>query len=212
MSRHPHVYVPGPWEDRVVLVESEKQKHLDKVLRLASGTALTYTDGAGNLGVGFYEAGRIERGEETFQERPPGLTLAVSPPKAVDRQRFIVEKTAELAVEHLVWINPTRAVGRPPKAAKSATWAQAALEQSLGAWLMEISLADLSELPQAVLADRDGEAWTAATPPPSGPIAIGPEGGWTDEEKAGRRLFSLGDRVLRVETAALVAAAFHHKR
>jgi RsmE family RNA methyltransferase len=37
-------------------------------------------------------------------------------------------------------------------------------------------------------------------------IAIGPEGGWTPDELAlAEDLVSLGDTVLRVETAALVA-------
>jgi 16S rRNA (uracil1498-N3)-methyltransferase len=44
-------------------------------------------------------------------------------------------------------------------------------------------------------------------------IAVGPEGGFTNEELAqairdGWRTVSLGPRILRVETAAIVLAAF----
>jgi 16S rRNA (uracil1498-N3)-methyltransferase len=44
-------------------------------------------------------------------------------------------------------------------------------------------------------------------------LAVGPEGGWAEEEvslarDAGWRLIDLGPRVLRVETAALVLAAW----
>ena len=53
------------------------------------------------------------------------------------------------------------------------------------------------------LAERDGE-------PPRGTtttVLVGPEGGWSDEERAavGRQV-GLGDHVLRVETAAIAAA------
>jgi 16S rRNA (uracil1498-N3)-methyltransferase len=42
-------------------------------------------------------------------------------------------------------------------------------------------------------------------------VAVGPEGGFTDEEvamadKAGWRLLDLGPRILRVETAAIALA------
>jgi 16S rRNA (uracil1498-N3)-methyltransferase len=54
-----------------------------------------------------------------------------------------------------------------------------------------------------VVADPAGEPLvdTAATT-----VVIGPEGGFTVDEVAGARFVALGDHVLRVETAAIVAA------
>jgi RsmE family RNA methyltransferase len=206
VSRPPHIYVPGPWETADLSVGSDKQRHLEKVLRLSDGAAVTYTDGAGHLGQGQYGGGQIERGDESSEAERTAVTLAVAPPKAGDRQRFVVEKCAELAVGHLVWIDPARGVGKAPNPAKSEAWAASALEQSLGVWRMAISEGSLDDLPEAWLADPAGEPWVR-TPQ----LAIGPEGGWTESEKQGRRLVSFGTGVLRIETAAVVAAAFHHK-
>jgi 16S rRNA (uracil1498-N3)-methyltransferase len=66
---------------------------------------------------------------------------------------------------------------------------------------------------------EEGAAEGAAVggfPPPagtSGAVLVGPEGGWTDAEAGelrslGCRPVHLGERVLRVETAAIVASGF----
>jgi 16S rRNA U1498 N3-methylase RsmE len=82
----------------------------------------------------------------------------------------------------------------------------AAVEQSRGAYLMEISdeLVRLGELEgNVVICHPGGEDG----PGDADVVAIGPEGGFSNEEiSAGARLWDLGPTILRVETAALVAA------
>ena len=51
------------------------------------------------------------------------------------------------------------------------------------------------------LADIGGGPLALATPT----VLVGPEGGWTDEERAGRTLVGLAGPVLRAETAAVAA-------
>jgi RsmE family RNA methyltransferase len=58
----------------------------------------------------------------------------------------------------------------------------------------------------AVVADPAGTPIELLPEPPS-TVVVGPEGGFTAEEIAGATLVTLGDLVLRVETAAVVAAA-----
>ncbi len=205
MSRSPHVFLPGPWERAQLDLPPDKKRHLTRVLRLSDGAALTYTDGAGGVGQGLLADGAITRGREWSCEPRSARTFAVAPPRSSDRARFIVEKLTEVGVARLVWLDADRSVGPPPKPDKALSWSIAALEQSLGAWLPGITSSHLDDLNDVWLADRGGEPWPSGGPGPGAAIAIGPEGGWTDAEKRSRRLVSLGETVLRVETAAIVA-------
>jgi RsmE family RNA methyltransferase len=117
----------------------------------------------------------------------------------------LVEKTAELGVSRLLWVRTSRTEGRPPAADKARGWAIAALEQSRGAWMVEMGTTDLMDLDpeDLIVADPDG-----ADQPPSGRLTllVGPEGGLAPEEiPPGSALLSLGPTVLRVETAAVAA-------
>lgn len=205
MSRVPHLLVPTPWNDGALVIDDGQVHHLRSVLRLSDGADLTYTDGAGTIGRGRLVGGRVERGAEELTPRPSTATIAVAPPSSRARARFVVEKLAEIGVAELMWIETARSEGRPPPAAKSAAWVAAAVQQSLGAWSMTISEGSIDDVPEpAVVAHPDGsDAW------PQGDlvVVIGPEGGLTPTEMDGRARVSLGPTVLRVETAAVVAAA-----
>jgi 16S rRNA (uracil1498-N3)-methyltransferase len=65
----------------------------------------------------------------------------------------------------------------------------------------------IAKLSGAAMADPSGES-ILTSPQPHSLLIIGPEGGWEDEELAlCQRRVSLGDTVLRSETAGVVAAA-----
>jgi 16S rRNA U1498 N3-methylase RsmE len=85
-------------------------------------------------------------------------------------------------------------------------WVMAAVEQSHGAHLMETSddLVRLSDLDgDLVICHPGGDANRIG----ADVVAIGPEGGFSDDEiPTGARLWDLGPTILRVETAAIVAA------
>ena len=210
--------VPPPWEDGRLTLPDATRRHLESVLRLRPGAAITYTDGVGTLGRGHLDAGTLVRGHEETEAAPtPHLTLAVAPPRAAHRLRFLVEKCTELEVNRLIWLRTRRGEGRSPKPAKASAWAAAALEQSSGTWLPSIDPSpatpdSLDRLGRVVVADP------TATAPPSmtatGPIVvlIGPEGGFEEGEvPATAERVGLGRRILRVETAAVVAAAAYRR-
>jgi RsmE family RNA methyltransferase len=121
-----------------------------------------------------------------------------------------VEKLAELGVDRLYWLDTRYGEGRPPRQSKARAWAQAALEQSRGPWLLEVegpvAIRDLPDVPTLLVAERE------TNPPPSvvddGILIVGPEAGLAEGEvpESAYRV-SLGTRVLRVETAAVVGAA-----
>lgn len=210
MGHVPHVFLPPPWPATVVPLDPARLHHLRDVLRLTPGEPVEYTDGRGTVGRGHVTGDGMERGDEHSVAAPRvSLTMAVAPPAARDRARFLVEKLAELGVGRLVWLRTGHGEGRPPAAEKAAAWAAAALEQSRGAWRMEVTAGWTSWealVPPVVVADAGGgplpEELASLT------VAVGPEGGWHPPEvPAGLARVSLGERVLRVETAALAAAA-----
>jgi 16S rRNA (uracil1498-N3)-methyltransferase len=207
MGHVPHLFLPAPWEGSRVEVSPQQRHHLEKVLRAGEGREVGYTDGEGLVGAGVYGSGEVERGEESSVPRPSDLTVVAAPPDNRDRARFMVEKLSEMGVAELRFLETRHGHGRPPRPDRAQSWAVSGLEQSRGAWLLRIpeksvTLADL-EQPFAVC-DPAG----STDLPSARTVVIGPEGGWAPGEVPdAARLWGLGDTVLRLETAVLVAAA-----
>lgn len=207
MKHIPHLYLPGPWEGETLEAGSEQVDHLGRVLRLDDGAEVTYTDGAGTFGQGTWSAGSIARLHEEKRERPSTLLVATAPPSSRDRVRFLVEKLAEIGVERLLWLNTRHGVRRVPSLKKQRSWAVSALEQSRGSWLMGVSdsLVDWDSLERPLAVCTPGGSGTGTD---FRTIAVGPEGGFGDDEvPIDAAAVGLGPTILRVETAAVVAAS-----
>jgi 16S rRNA (uracil1498-N3)-methyltransferase len=186
--------------------------HLRRVLRLRDGESITVTDGAGSWRLGAFVRDRLEPdGETTVEPKPePRLTLATALPKG-ERAEWLVQKSTEIGIDRIVLIDAERSVVRwdGDRAARNVDRlrriAADAAMQSRRVWLPEIDgvrpVADVIDGMAA--AEPDGRALRQSDVA----IAVGPEGGWSDDELslAGDRV-SLGPHVLRVETAAVVAA------
>ena len=210
MAHIPHLLLSGPWDDKGIRLSPEHEGHLSKVLRRSPGSTVSYTDGAGRLGTGTLEPGLVVRGREETIERPfPTLCMAVAAPRSRHRVRFIVEKLVELGVDELCWVSTRFGQGDPPGLPKARAWAIAALEQSKGAWLMEVSgPVALDELTgMLVVTDLTG---SGAIPPGASryTVLVGPEGGFNEDEMPLDAVrIRLANRVLRTETAAIVGAS-----
>jgi len=199
--------------------------HLRRVLRLRPGDPLTLTDGRGRHSPGVLTTdGVVTEKWSSAVERPQvTLYVAVSKGSKVD---FVVEKATEIGVAAIVPVMCERSERRPDKARSEArvqrwrTIAVSALEQSRGVWLPEIAGPEAFDDAVGEVCGRSavllhpgaggGAAGILGAAPAS--VAVGPEGGFTDGEVAtarsrGWRVCGLGDRVLRTETAAIVAAA-----
>ena len=204
----PHVVVAAPWEGDSLNLSIVQWKHLSKVLRMRTGDEVTYTDGLGVTGSGKLGHQELIRGEETEHTRARELTVAVAPPANKDRQRFLVEKLSELGVARMLWLETNHGKNRPASPPKVFSWVLAAVEQSRGAWLMETypDLVAMSELEGRVVVCHP--AGDPVAPAEADVVVIGPEGGFGEGEvPSGMPTWSLGGNILRVETAAIVAAA-----
>ncbi len=215
----------APPRDRVlVLVEDldapelvdDDRRHLERSLRLRSGTSITVADGDGRwrpavLGPEVRPDGPIR----AVAARPIELVVGFAPVKG-DRSELIVQKLTELGIDAIVPLATERSVvrwdgDRAVKHARRLTRvAREAAMQSRNPRLPRleapIPLAGfLAANPGALLADPDGDAGPAALSGAAA-VAIGPEGGFSPAEREGRSTVRLPGRILRTETAAIAAA------
>jgi 16S rRNA (uracil1498-N3)-methyltransferase len=187
--------------------------HLSRVLRLRDGEVVTVTDGAGRWRACRVDGGALEiDGAVVDAARSDApVTVAVAPPKG-ERLEWLVQKCTEVGVDRIVLVSAERSIVRwdGERAARQlARLRRIAVEASLQArrvWLPELAgpVAAADVLATAVVAEPGGRALGPDDPT----VAIGPEGGWSPAEVAAATgSVSLGPNVLRVETAAVVAAA-----
>ena len=210
----------------------EHADHLVRVLRARVGQEFDIATGAvvrrGRIVT--IEEGRVEfeLKEETAATEAANLTLLLAIFK-FDRMEWAIEKCTELGVTRIVPVIARRTDAHlvPAAPKRVERWRRIALqasEQSRRTTPPEISAplklqeaASFSGGLRIVLAESEKQTQLAdvlATHSPEGEtiLAIGPEGGWTDEElqifqKAGWISASLGSTILRAETAAIAATA-----
>lgn len=207
------------------------------VLRRALGSPLEVIDSSGRLygavllaeAAGARARARLEEELATPPRPRLNLTLAQAIPKG-QKMDFVVEKATELGVTRIVPFSSERTVGDATREGKVERWrrlAKSAAQQCGRPDVTDIaSPASFAELLAGLAAyDRTLVPWELAA---AGPlretlpallanvrtvlVAIGPEGGLSSAEaeaaaRAGAHLVSLGSRILRTETAGLVACA-----
>jgi 16S rRNA (uracil1498-N3)-methyltransferase len=195
-------------------LDDDDHHHLSRSLRVRPGEPITVADGAGGWRPARFGP-EPEPDGPVVVEAPPArpVTVAFAPVKG-DRSELIVQKLTELGIDRIVPIVAERSVVRwdEDRRAKNLDRhrriAREAAMQSRNPRLPVVeALTDLARLcdgePDVVLADPGGE------PLQPGPAAvvIGPEGGFSASELTDRSLASLPGRILRTETAAIVAAS-----
>jgi 16S rRNA (uracil1498-N3)-methyltransferase len=211
-------------------VEGDAYRHLFRARRLAVGDRLRVVDGAGNAR--WAEVAAVDRRRGTLRLLDPAparepsyrLELLVAAPKK-DRASWLVEKATEVGVAAVRFVGSERTprdfgAGSLERLRRMAL---GAVEQCGRSRVPEVTGVHpwdevrrlLAELPDRWLLHtepEEGGRWGWETEASAGAVLIGPEGGWTEGEAAellelGCRPVWLGERVLRVETAAVVAAA-----
>jgi len=205
--------VPRFFVERIThpaVLSPEESRHAVRVLRLGPGDPVTVFDPTetwtGEI-VSVEDRVTVRLIEKRTRPALRPLVVAAAVPKGA-RLDWMVEKLAELGVAELVPVRFARSVAEAGdgKRRRLEKIALAAAKQS-GAPVMRISAErPLEAVPaDAVLADPEAPQ---PLDPGAGWVVIGPEGGLTETERRRfARLGRLGGTTLRIETAAVVAAA-----
>jgi 16S rRNA (uracil1498-N3)-methyltransferase len=224
----PRLFVRQPLgEDVRVQLDATQANYLGNVLRLGVGAELLLFDGSsGEWLARIAEAAKkritlaVER-RTREAETVPDVWLAFAPVKRAQTD-WLVEKATELGVAKLMPVMAQRTVAERVRLDRLEAIAIEAAEQCgrtvLPAIAEPVTLRHLLENRDATrplyFADESGgEPVAQAFKPGPALLLIGPEGGFTDEERATVRAaenavaISLGPRILRAETAALAALA-----
>ncbi|MGB9429637.1 MAG: 16S rRNA (uracil(1498)-N(3))-methyltransferase [Gammaproteobacteria bacterium] len=232
--RIPRIYTPQLLvTQQPLLLETAASRHLLTVLRLKPGASLVLFDGSGREFEASLEAMEnrqarilIRSQRASRSESPLKITLAQGISRG-ERMDYTLQKAVELGVAEILPVLTERSVVRLDKqhaAHKQQHWQQlviAACEQSgrvcVPAVRIPLSLSGLlAELPRhglKLLLDPEAGSAVGDLPRPLHDqilLLAGPEGGLSAAEisaaqGAGFTAVRLGPRVLRTETAAVVA-------
>jgi len=219
--------------DRGATIESGAVHHLGRVLRAQPGQLYELSDGQR------VQLGRIEKVsrdriefaliEEIPAYHPPvDITLLLSLVK-FDAFEWAIEKATELGVSTIVPLAAARSEKALVAAAgkRGERWKKILAEASQQSRRVRVPVLKTLAQPSQAFAAQDAIAKIILSERPDAPplrkvlhstpakrvaLAIGPEGGWTEEEfaaaqKAGFPEASLGKLILRTETAVIAALA-----
>ena len=215
-GRHgPHAFVIDL--DHPVL-DTDDRHHLQRVVRLRAGDPLTVSDGAGGWRPCRFGDDLEPTGPVAHQALAgPAITVAFAPVKG-DRPELVVQKLTELGIDRIVPFWASRSVVRwdAERAARQvARLRRVAREAAMQSRRCRLPVVEVpttfdvvAQRPGVVLAEREGcsPAWSSSAPAPV--VMVGPEGGWTDLERAAVITHvGFGTHVLRAETAAITVAA-----
>ena len=222
------LYLPSLFSQDHATVEGDPHHHLFRVRRLQAGDALRVVDGRGSARSATIESvtrteARLAMGEAVPSNEPAlAVELYVAAPKP-ERAAWLVEKATELGVVAIHFIEADRearsfSAGQIQRLTRVAI---SAVEQCGRSLLPAVGNA--GDLREVVSRTRESGATVVVLEASGGPerptvgggrptaLLVGPEGGWSAEERALFEKYSLvrwslGSTVLRVETAAVVAA------
>ncbi|WP_164659359.1 16S rRNA (uracil(1498)-N(3))-methyltransferase [Tropicibacter sp. Alg240-R139] len=229
MSAKIRLYVEHPLGDgQSVPLDRDQAHYLFGVMRLAAGGQVLLFNGRdGEWLADVVQAGKraglLTCVEQTKPlQMPPDLWLLFAPIKKA-RTDFIVEKAAEMGAARIVPVQTEFTNSERIRQDRLQAHAVEATEQCGGTYVPEVAelqkldrLLDLwPEGRQLMFCDEAevsaAKRLAANTPGQPWAILIGPEGGFSDRERARlaslsfTHVVSLGPRILRADTAAVAA-------
>lgn len=205
----------------------EESHHALRVLRLQAGDLISVSQGDGKvyraqLTGGTPKEATFEIEELLREEKKPSLKIAMAPTKSNDRFEFFLEKATELGIAEITPLLCHHSERKVYKEQRGEKIILSAVKQSKKGYFPKLNqltrFADflnhikeheayIAHLNQAEYyrlngIDLSNECW----------VLIGPEGDFSDQEislalKQGIKSLTLGNEILRTETAGIYVAA-----
>ncbi|MDQ3340756.1 MAG: 16S rRNA (uracil(1498)-N(3))-methyltransferase [Myxococcota bacterium] len=211
-----------------LVVRGDEHHYLSHVRRARVGDVVELVDGSGRRATATitaiaHNATTLTVGAPEAIESKPPFVRALIPLIKGDRMDTCLEKLVEVGVDEIVVWAAARAVvrldadRRESRLAKFVAMVQAAARQSGRAQVPTVQIVDdaiagLTSTSMRILLDPASDARIAPGDVREITVASGPEGGFTVDEldaftRAGFAPVGLGPRILRAETAPVVAVA-----
>lgn len=227
----------GELNNDQVIIDSEEQTHIVKVLRMREGEEIFVTDGKGNLAKGNLRLEGKRVSLEVFEIKKdlpnfsPQLHIAIAPTKNIDRIEFFLEKATEMGISEITFLQTEQTERKNINIEKLRKQSIAASKQSLRFHFPKVN--DLTKFSDFIKDIEPEKTFVAhcnenlerlelkmlrqAQHDSSGKITflIGPEGDFSEKEiqllaEKGVKAVSLGSQRLRTETAGLFVAAWNY--
>jgi 16S rRNA (uracil1498-N3)-methyltransferase len=227
------IFIDGPLQSGASLALPDAQaRHVSQVLRMAPGDEIVLFNGrggefSGTIAAITQRAVQVEVGAYRARDAEPPLdTTLVQAIARAERMDYTIQKAVELGVRRIAPVVSERSVVRMDEdraANRVKRWqaiAVSAAEQSGRTRVppvepivpLERWLEATKQEPCRIWFEPGAEATIGDLPETPGAyfLVVGPEGGFAERERAlfrarGLTAVSLGPRVLRAETVALVA-------
>lgn len=223
--RHVQLFFSKQVGEKEIILDEEESRHVFSVLRKKEGDSIRVMDGKGGL----YDCTIVSRtkkettlhirGMEIHDKRPPYLHIAIAPTKNSERTEWFLEKSIELGIEQVSFLNCDHSERRQVNMERMHKIALAACKQSFSFHLP--LLHEMRSFDAFMDADTGASRRLIASCETGAPlldlswksdpavcILIGPEGDFSPREyelakDRGWEAISLGQKRLRTETAAL---------
>ncbi len=221
-NEYPWFYAPELPKSGEISLDAEETRHMN-AQRIKPQDKVSLFNGKGIVAIGSLASeGKVRLIEiHEVPKSPFSLFIAVSVPKG-ERADWMLQKLAELGISKIIPLKTERSIVLP-RETKQERWQRIlaeACKQSKQAWIPELK--PLSTIEDAlkqeaglkIILDQAGKNLIELLQekPKSVLAFIGPEGGFTENEKkllqdSGCKPASLGRQTLRIETAAMAMAA-----
>ena len=190
-----------------ITLNDDKLHHLIKVLRVKNKSPIKVSNGKGLMYFGKFEDNKVKITSKKEYQRGKSINIFIPPIQDKNRFRFMIEKLGELNVNSIT-IAPTDYSQKVNiNSEKIFDWLVSSIEQSGTPFIPDLEISDEIDFDKFNHAlDITGKNLNDNLSFTN--IAIGPEGGWSEDELGKFSYTSnINEFTFRTETAAIVAVS-----